>query len=92
LLRIDQECIERISRELDEESKMILWYLWENRHARIDELADLTLASTHMDVLFKIREIINPAAERLTGGPILSFERSKTDYETGKRSLLAGGY
>jgi HSP20 family molecular chaperone IbpA len=59
--------------------------MYENRHARIDTLAKLIEAPTHMDILFKIREIINPTAEKITGYPILSFERSKIDPETGEK-------
>jgi HSP20 family molecular chaperone IbpA len=48
-------------------------------------LAKLIEAPAHMDVLFKIREIINPMAEKITGCPILSFERSKVDWVTGEK-------
>jgi len=38
-----------------------------------------------MDILLKIREIINPTAEKIIGYPILSFESSKVDWETGEK-------
>ncbi|MBK8050332.1 MAG: hypothetical protein IPK16_26440 [Anaerolineales bacterium] len=50
----------------------------------IDELADLIGAPTHMDVLFRIRKAINPAAEKWMGRPILVFEESRIDPCTGQ--------
>ncbi|MDO9463985.1 MAG: Hsp20/alpha crystallin family protein [bacterium] len=85
LLKVDRETLDKIVTELDPGSKGILWFLYENRHARIDILAKLIKSPTHMDVLLKIREIINPTAEKLIGYPILSFESSKVDWETGEK-------
>jgi len=84
LLKVDRETINKIVTGLDADSSEILWFLYENRHARIDTLAKLIKASTHMDILSKIREIINPTAEKMIGYPILSFESSKIDPETGE--------
>lgn len=88
LLKLDEETIEKIAKELDQDGMEILWYLWENKYAKINELADLIEAPTHMDVLLKIKEVINPIAERITGCPILVFERSRIDYETGEKVLF----
>ena len=85
LLKVDRETLDKIVTELDADSKGILWFLYENRHARIDTLAKLIEAPTHMDILLKIREIINPTAEKIIGYPILSFESSKVDWETGEK-------
>lgn len=85
LLRIDEGALDKIRGELDPESQAILIHLWHNRHAPIDELASLCEASSHMDVLLKIRDIINPTAERVLGYSILTFEKSRTDEITGKR-------
>ena len=85
LLKVDRETLDKINTELDADSSKMLRFMYENRHARIDTLAKLIEASTHMDILFKIREIINPVAEKITGYPILSFERSKIDPETGEK-------
>lgn len=89
LLQINQEVIEGISRELDPESKAIVSYIWQNRYATIDELASLCDASNHMDVLLKIKEVINPLAEKKIGSPLLVFEKSKIDPETGKKILFS---
>jgi len=86
---IDEETINRIAGRLDEESKEILWYLWQNEYAKINELAELIRAPTHMDVLLKIREIMNPIAEKMVGGPILTFEKSKIDPGTGEKILFS---
>jgi len=76
--------VERLAMELDPASQEILWHLWLNRHATINELAALIAAPTHTDVLFKIRQGINPAAEEVLGRPILVFEESRFDWETGE--------
>ncbi len=76
--------LERLAVELDPGSREILWYLWLNRHATINELAELVAAPTHMDVLFRIRQGINPVAEEVLGRPILAFEESRFDRETGE--------
>ena len=89
LLKVDRETLNKIVTELDADSKGILWFLYENRHARIDTLAKLIEAPTHMDILLKIREIINPTAEKIIGYPILSFESSKVDRETGEKVLFS---
>jgi len=84
LLEINQEAIDKIIRELDAPSQSILLFIWRNRHATIRELAHLYEAPNHMDVLNRIRGIINPIAERVLGCSLLAFERSKKDDETGK--------
>jgi len=86
---IDEETVNEVAEELDSVSQEILWYLWQNGHATIDELAGLVLAPTHMDVLLRIREVINPAAEKIIGNQILSFEKSKIDPETGEKILFS---
>jgi len=84
LLNIDVETLEKIAGGLDHDGQDILWYLWDKRHAGIDRLSELTDAPNHMHVLMNIRETINPVAEKVTGYPILSFERSRVDPETGE--------
>jgi len=89
LLKVDRETLNKIVSELDADSKEILIFLYEHRHARIDTLAKLIEAPTHMDILLKIREIINPTAEKIIGYPILLFESSKVDRETGEKVLFS---
>ncbi len=89
LLKIDADLIESIAVQLDSDGRDILWFLWENRHARIDRLAEIINAPNHMHVLLNIRETINPIAEKVAGCPILSFERSKTDPNTGENVLFS---
>lgn len=83
-LKIDLETIQRISNLLDSDGREIVWYLWRNRHARINRLAELIEAPDHLHVLFVIRDTINPVSERILGCPILSFERKRIDPETGE--------
>ena len=86
---IDQETLDRVMQELDPQGREIVAYLWETRHATIDDLAELMGAPTHMDVLLKIRGDINPTAERMAGGPILTFRRSRVDPVTGEKVLFS---
>jgi len=88
LLMLNEETIDKIARELDFNSQEILIYLWQKRHAGIEELAELIEAPNHMDVLLRIKEHINPTAERIIGSSILSFEKSKIEPETGKKILF----
>ncbi len=83
-LKIDLPTIERISGQLDSDGRDILWHLWENGHERINRLAELIQAPNHMHVLLVIRDTINPIAEKEIGCHILSFEKRKTDPETGE--------
>ncbi len=89
LLHINQEAIDRILAELDPESRAIVSYVWQNRYATIEELASSSDASNHMDVLLKIKEVINPLAEKMVGSPLLVFEKLKVDPETGKKILFS---
>jgi len=89
LLNTDAGTIERIAAQLDHDGQDILWYLWDKRHAGINHLAELIDAPNHMHVLMNIRETINPVAEKIIGCPILSFERSRVDPETGETVLFS---
>lgn len=84
LLKVDNGSLEKLITKLDTDSQKILYFLYENRYAKIDTLAKLIAADTHMDVLIKIREVINPTADKIIGYPILSFESSKADWKTGE--------
>ena len=89
LLRVNEEAIDKIAKELDAKSRDILIYLWQNKYARIEQLAELIDAPSHMDVLMRIKEQINPTAEGIIGNSILSFEKSKFDPETGQKVLFS---
>lgn len=88
-LGVSEESLNRVMEELDPVSREIMAYLWGNRYATINELADLVAAPNHMHVLLKIRGTINPVAERITGNPLLVFERSKIDPDTGEKVLFS---
>jgi len=89
LLKINQEMLDSVLKELDPYSQELVSYLWQNRHATIIELADLIDAPTHMDVLLRIKGVINPTAEKVIGSPLLVFERSRVDDETGEMVLFS---
>jgi len=82
--RVGPEDIAEVARLVDTTSARVLWYFWENRHARLDELTKLVGESSPMNVLLRIRDVINPAAEQVLGKPILVFEKSALDYHTGE--------
>ncbi|MBA7596842.1 hypothetical protein ES703_03832 [subsurface metagenome] len=81
---IEAQDIAGVARLVDPISARMLWYFWENRHARLDELTRLAGESSPMNVLLLIRDVINPAAERVLGRPILIFEKSALDYHSGE--------
>jgi len=70
---------------LDEKSIQILIYLLKEKHAGIRKLADLIHASSDMEVLVKIREVINPKFKEIVGQPLIIFERSRLDPLTGEK-------
>jgi hypothetical protein len=70
---------------LDEKSRLIITYLLKKRHAKISDMAALIYASSDMEVLIRIKEVINPKAQAIVGEPILTFERSKSDLLTGEK-------
>lgn len=45
LFGVDEEMVNRVAEAVDPESRYILLYLWQNRYAPIDELAELTGAT-----------------------------------------------
>ncbi len=73
---------------LDEKSRKIFWYFRWNGHARLAELTNLIGASSDMEVLYRIKEVINPAAVRIFGRPLLEFSESRIDRITGKKVLF----
>jgi len=89
LLKINQEMLDSVLEQLDPYSQELVSYLWQNRHATIIEMADLIDAPTHMDVLLRIKGVINPTAEKVIGSPLLVFERSRVDDETGETVLFS---
>ena len=89
LLEVNQDKIDKIIKELDPESQSILFFVWENKHATINELFSLYNAPNHMEVLHRIRNIINPVSQKVIGFPVLVFERSKIDESTGEKVLFS---
>jgi len=89
LLEINQEGVDKIIKELDPQCQNMLLFVWQKRHATIDELAQIYSAPNHMDVLRRIKNVINPTSERVIGFPILVFERGKIDESTGKKIMFS---
>lgn len=73
---------------LDEKSRKMFWYFRYHGHVRLAKLTELIRASTDMEVLYRLREVINPAAERIFGRPLLEFSESRIDRITGKKVLF----
>ncbi len=78
-----------LMKAVDEKSRQIITYLSRERHAGIRKLADLIRASSDMEVLIRIREVINPKARVILGKPIITFERSKIDPLTGEKIVFS---
>ncbi len=74
---------------LDAKSKQVLQCLMLKRHASIRELADLTEASSDMEVLIRLREAINGRAEAVLGAPLITFERCRIDPVTCEKVLFS---
>jgi len=89
ILKIDQEGIDKIIKELDPESQSILLFVWKNKYATINGLFSLYNAPNHMEVLNRIRNIINPVSQKVIGFPVLVFERSKIDESIGEKVLFS---
>jgi hypothetical protein len=85
--RLKPRDLAEVARLVDRGSAKMLWQFWKNRHYRLDELKEMLGETSHMGVVARIREVINPAAVRLLGKPILVFERSRIDYQTGEHVL-----
>jgi HSP20 family molecular chaperone IbpA len=80
--------VEPLIKGVDERSKQIVTYLVRERHAEIKELTDLIFATSDMEVLMRIREIINPKAQEIIGKEVITFEQSKIDPLTGKKIMF----
>lgn len=76
--------VEGLAPHLDADAESIVRFLWGQRYATIRELAEHTRMPSHMDILLKIREVINPAAEELLGFPLLVFAPARPDTLTGQ--------
>lgn len=81
--------ITRFMDALDEKSRAIVWHIWRNGHAKIRELSKLINAPTDSYTLSRLREVINPIAEKILGRPILRFEESRIDTFTGEKVLFS---
>ena len=84
---VDVGAVESLVPHLDADAESILRLLWERRHASIRELSEHTRMPSHMDILLKIREVINPLAEEFLGFPLLAFAPVRRDTFTGEEAL-----
>jgi HSP20 family molecular chaperone IbpA len=83
--RLESMNMNQFMQALDEKSSQILAYLLREKHAGIRVLADLIHASSDMEVLLRIRQVINSKAQENVGEPLLVFEPSKLHPLTGER-------
>ena len=83
-LKVDEDAVARLAAALDGEAAAILWHVWHNNHASIEELARLVDAECHSDVLLKIKARINPLAVEQLGCPILVLLPHRLDPHTGQ--------
>ena len=83
-LKVDEGAIAALAAGLEPEAAAILWHVWHNSHANIEELARLVDAECHSDVLLKIKAQINRLAVEQLGCPILAFLPHGLDPRTGQ--------
>jgi len=78
--------LERFMEHIDGKSREIILYLLRNGHVGIREIRELRDLEheTDMEVLIRIREVINPAAKKFLGKEILEFKQSKIDESSGR--------
>ncbi len=88
-LCVDEETLTTLAATLDPLAAHLLWHVWHNGYAKLEELVQLIDADSHSEVLLKIKSEINPAAEQLLGVPILDFRKRATDTVTGKTVLFS---
>ena len=72
-----EEQIHVLAQKIDVLSEEILWYLWKNKHATLIELMALRTLVDQSEVLNRIKNIINPLAEKLFGFPFCVFKTEK---------------
>lgn len=75
--------LERLTQSVDPASADLIWHLWRHGHAPLDELAELMGAASDMMVLAKIHGIINAAAQRMWGRPLVVFQHCRPDPVSG---------
>jgi len=80
--------LERLISSLDMRSREIVRYLMGKRYAGIRELSKFIDVDSDMEILSKIREVINPAASQILNYPLLVFHHSKIDPLTGGKVLF----
>jgi HSP20 family molecular chaperone IbpA len=85
--RLQPQDIAEVVSLVDRGSARMLWHFWKNRHYQLGELKTMLGEPSHMNVLIRIREVINPAARAVLGKPLLVFERSRMDHQTGEHVL-----
>ncbi|MCK4375530.1 MAG: hypothetical protein KAX19_09380 [Candidatus Brocadiae bacterium] len=83
----DLAALQRLAAHLDADAQCIVRFLWDRRHATIRELAEHTRMPSHMDILLKIREVVNPLSEELVGFPLLVFAPARRDPATDEEVL-----
>lgn len=73
---------------LDEKSRRLFWHFRYHGHVRLAELTELIDASNNMEVLYRLREVINPLAVSILGRPLVDFCESRLDRVTGNKVLF----
>jgi HSP20 family molecular chaperone IbpA len=83
------EKLDQLIASVDDKSQLIINFFFRNRYAGIRRLADLIHADSDMEVLMRVREVINAKAQEILGFPLLNFERSKIDPLTGEKIVFS---
>ncbi|NPV52087.1 MAG: hypothetical protein HPY71_01025 [Firmicutes bacterium] len=79
------ERLKRFFEALDCKDRAILLSMYFSRHCTIEELNEISRPWSHMEILTRIRQNINGAAQDSLGYPALVFEQSKLDPYQGRQ-------
>jgi HSP20 family molecular chaperone IbpA len=85
LPEVNAEDVLGVIKYLSLEAADLLNYLWERRHATIDELVEVIGAASHMEVIALLKKEINPALEKRLGKALAEFRDLREDPVTGEK-------
>lgn len=80
-----EDPVTRFLEVIDDRSRALLWFVWLRCHADVRAIRDGCGFSTDMEILRRIKEVINPGAMARLGRPVLEFFPCRIDPWTGEK-------
>jgi len=87
--RRKKKTIKEFCSELDAGSCRMLTFLQKHKHAPLAMLTEILGESCQMNTLVRIKKTINPKAVKFLKRPVLIFEKSRIDRDSGKNILFS---